>query len=187
MLRNLKTENSNATERKYVFKSSLLHIGWNWAQQNYPFFCGCCNKVLKKRERGKRKSVGRRCSKLTHHLLHCSTLLLFRASNPLQSRPQSSFHLTWNNRTAHIDAAAPKNPLHHFLSIVRLSGSKLWHNTHFKRDTLALVWLEKEPENPVSWIMNKNIAQSVMVLKPSSSKSCVTLWLFLYSSSLADK
>ena len=114
----------------------------------------------------------------------CSPIVPRIKSRPKSS--ESSFHLTWNNRTAHIDAAAPKNPLHHFLSIVRLSGSKLWHNTHFKRDTLALVWLEEEPENPVSWIMNKK-QKSVMVLKPSSSKSCVTLWLFLYSSSLADK
>ena len=42
----------------------------------------------------------------------CSPIVPRIKSRPKSS--ESSFHLTWNNRTAHIDAAAPKNPLHHF-------------------------------------------------------------------------
>ena len=87
----------------------------------------------------------------------CSPIVPRIKSRPKSS--ESSFHLTWNNRTAHIDAAAPKNPLHHFLSIVRLSGSKLWHNAHFKRDTLALVWFEEELRIQYHelWTKNKKV------------------------------
>ena len=128
--------------------------------------------------------------------------LLFRASNPVQSRPASSFHLTWNNRTAHID----EKPSPSLLSIVSRQlryktvayYTKGWNTvsmtvsswrllttiwfrcrqriTHFKRDTLAWVFVEEGPEKrgvTITRRFNKTVAKTDNAKCDSVEKSCI--------------